>query len=343
MKRASARSSSSSSTRRRNVANVEQRLAQGLGIVVGDTDHDVADRGLLDRIDDTGCTEVDQPEPAVGQHHDVAGMRVGVVAAVDEHLLQHRAQERVGELDGGRAHGEEVARVAHAAAVEPFHHEDARGREVVEHARDTHGRVLGQVRADLRRVAGLDAVIELLLQAVAELLGEVDDPVVGTPGRAGLDRVRELRQRVEVAQHRLRDIRPLHLDDDRLAARELRPIGLPDGRGGDGLPVELGEHVLDGRLELLLEHRRDLLARDAGFTWSWRCDSSRATSSETRSARVDSTWPSLTNMPPASSSALRSRRGMGARRSAPSASTLERPIPIAGVRPWRAAIRVICA
>ena len=174
--------------------DAEQRLAQGLGIVVGDTDHDVADRGLLDRIDDTGCTEVDQPEPAVGQHHDVPGMRVGVVAAVDEHLLQHRAQERVGELDGGRAHGEEVARVAHAAAVEPFHHEDARGREVVEHARDTHGRVLGQVRADLRRVAGLDAVVELLLEAVAELLGEVDDPVVGTPGRAGLDRVRELRR-----------------------------------------------------------------------------------------------------------------------------------------------------
>ena len=93
----------------------EQRLAQGLGIVVGDTDHDVADRGLLDRIDDTGRTEVDQPEPAVGEHHDVARVRVGVVAAVDEHLLQHRAQERVGELDGGRAHGEEVARVADAA------------------------------------------------------------------------------------------------------------------------------------------------------------------------------------------------------------------------------------
>src|SRR5439155_1593056 len=49
-------------------------------------------------------------------------------------------------------------------------------------------------------------------------------------------------------------------------------------------------------------------ARGAGRTWSCSRPSSAAAWGEIRSVRVESTWPSFTNIPPHSSSARRSRR-----------------------------------
>src|SRR5262249_57810658 len=72
-------------------------------------------------------------------------------------------------------------------------------------------------------------------------------------------------------------------------------------------------------------------------TWSCRLDSSVARAGGSKSARVESTWPNLTKMPPASSSASLTAlaRACGER------PRLPRP-PAAGPRRWRNARRVSC-
>ena len=69
--------------------------------------------------------------------------------------------------------------------------------------------------------------------------------------------------------------------------------------------------------------------------------SSAMNSCGSRSRRVESTWPSLTNVTPPSSRASRSERASRARPSVV-ASSARRPPRRYGSRPWRARIRLIC-
>ena len=77
---------------------------------------------------------------------------------------------------------------------------------------------------------------------------------------------------------------PLHLDDDRLARVQPGPVGLADRGGGERLPVELGEDLVDGRAELRLEHRGDALLRTRPDT---RFCSSASSSQTSRRQQVD--------------------------------------------------------
>ena len=72
----------------------------------------------------------------------------------------------------------------------------------------------------------------------------------------------------------------------------------------------------------------------AGGTRSWSRPSSVVTEAGSMSVRVDRTWPSLTKIGPASSSASRSRR--------PSWAGSARRAPATPASPYRAAIRVSC-
>ena len=63
-------------------------------------------------------------------------MRVGVVLRVHEHLLEHAAQQVLGELAPVDAELVDRFGVAHADAVEPLHDEHPPRREVVEHRGD---------------------------------------------------------------------------------------------------------------------------------------------------------------------------------------------------------------
>jgi hypothetical protein len=85
-----------------------------------------------------------------------------------------------------------------------------------------------------------------------------------------------------------------------------------------------------------------IAAWGAGATRSWRRDSSAMTPGGTRSARVDRSWPSLTNMPPHSSRASRSRRAVGEPGST-SSCPWGRPRPSDGPNPCLTAIRMISA
>ena len=197
---------------------MQHGLAEQIGIALRHAHHHVADRGLLQRIDAAGGAEVDEGEPPVPQHHHVPGMRVGVVLRVHEHLLEHAAQQVLGELAPVDAELVDRFGVAHADAVEPLHDEHPPRREVVEHGGDPNVPAFIEVGGDVGRVARFDLEVELLAEAFRELVGEIAHAILHAPRRALLDDGGELVEDVEVAVHGIGDARPLHLDDDLLTA-----------------------------------------------------------------------------------------------------------------------------
>ena len=78
--------------------DLQHRLHDRVGVAPAHAGHQVAERGLLHRVEAAGRAEVDERELTVGEQHHVAGMRVGVEHALLQHLLEERAQQRVGEL-----------------------------------------------------------------------------------------------------------------------------------------------------------------------------------------------------------------------------------------------------
>jgi hypothetical protein len=136
---------------------------------------------------------------------------VGVEAAVDQHLAQGAAQQRLGQPGPVPAEGVDALDLAHADPVQPLHDQDpGRGQLAVD---GRHVDLIGGGHGggDLGGVAGLQPEVELLAQPVGELAGQVGHVVVGPPGGAGLGHPGQLGQHQQVVVDRLGDAGPLHL------------------------------------------------------------------------------------------------------------------------------------
>ena len=100
--------------------------------------------------------------------------------------------------------------------------------------------------------------VELALQRLGQMLDhgrDVDEPA---ETRAALGLLGEQFEQPEVAHDRVARVRPLDLDDDRLAALERGAVHLGDRAGRERDRVDRLEHVLPRHAELLLHHRNDL-------------------------------------------------------------------------------------
>jgi hypothetical protein len=161
-------------------------------------------------------------------------MGVGVEVAVDQHLAQAGAQQRLGQPGTVKAEGVDPLDLADADPVQPLHDQDPGRRQLGVDGRHVD-LVAGGQCGDLGRVAGLQPEVELLAQPVGELPGQLGHPVVGTPGGARLGHPGRLGQDLQVAVDRLGDARPLHLDHHRLATVQPAPVGLGDRGGGQRL------------------------------------------------------------------------------------------------------------
>ena len=102
-------------------------LAQELGVALRHCEHEVAEGGLLQRIEAGGGAEVDQGDaPSTVEHHHVARVRVGVEVTVDQHLVDHAAQQRARPDPHGPHRGRRRAiAIAHAHTVDPLHDQHA--------------------------------------------------------------------------------------------------------------------------------------------------------------------------------------------------------------------------
>ena len=137
-----------------------------------------------------------------------------------------------------------------------------RVREAGVHLRDAHlARSVTESRLHLDHGVGLAVEVELGSQPVGELREQLARPDVVAQRRATLRDVGEQRQRCEITLHDDVDAGSLDLHHDGLAG-EQPAVRLADRRGGERLPVELGEPLLDGVAELALEDRSHLVDRD---------------------------------------------------------------------------------
>ena len=294
--------------------DLEHRLGDRVGVAPAHPRHQLAERGLLHGVEAAGRAEVDEREAPVAQEHHVAGVRVGVEHALLQHLLEERAKEQVGDL---RALRRRARRPTRRRARSRRRATPSRARASVLSSSYTSGTTTrdpsGQVAADRARVARLDAEVELLAQAGAELVDEVHHVVLGAPRRAGLDDPTELVEHREVDGHRLVDPGADDLDHHRGTVGQRGPVYLTDRRGRDRIPVELREHVIDRCVELLLEHLGDVVAaRRLHLVLEQRELLDDVGRQESRSAST-AIWPSFTNIPPHCSSEMRRRRTVGAR------------------------------
>ena len=100
-------------------------------------------------------------------------------------------------------------------------------------------------------VGGLELVVELLVDAQPDLLR---DPLDVEAGRHPREQAHDHAEVLEVGADGAGDARVLHLDGDLAAVGERRAVDLADRRRRDRLGVELREDLVEGIVELGLDH-----------------------------------------------------------------------------------------
>ena len=249
------------------VAHAERResLRQGFDPLADGVDEETGEAGhvLVGQLPDHA--EVDEADLLRRlEHHDVRGVRVGMEEAVAEDHVHPRLGDQVREplplLDGIRVRVE----IPELNALEQLEREDPRARVAPEDPGHAHVRVPGEVTVELLGVSRLHPVVELLADGAGEFVDERDGVDELERLHAVANETRRLIHELEVGFDLARRIRPLHLDGDAASVRERRPVHLADRRGGDRLLLEVEEELLDGELELLLDHALDRRYRRPG-------------------------------------------------------------------------------
>ena len=206
-------------------------------------------------IEAPGRPEVDEAEGAVVEQQDVARVRVGMEVAVREHVSGHRVHQAVGQLDLIQTELRDPAPVGHAHALEALLHKHPWAQKLLVHEGDADARLRSGRGGQVDGVRGFEGKVELLAQVVREVLGDRRHAELSALRRPSLHGSSQVKHRGRVACHRLVDRRTLHLHHHRLPGLQTRRVGLRDRGGPDRIPVELGEHPIDGCPQLLLQLR----------------------------------------------------------------------------------------
>ena len=189
-------------------------------------------------------TQVQERQPTgVGVQHDVAGVWVGVEEAVDEQLLDGRPDERPRHplaVDGGV----QEIRPGGLDTRHEVHREDAVGAQLPMDGRHPDALDRRQHVGQSPGVIGLHGVVELLEDAVRELLHQADRIEVTGQPRPGLRHLRELGDDAEIGPDLGLHVGTLHLDHDLAAVLQRGPVHLRQGRCRERLG-------LDGSVEVL--------------------------------------------------------------------------------------------
>ncbi len=172
-------------------------------------------------------------------------MRIAVdhAVVVERHVprAEHVVGERVALLERG------VLEIGQALAIQPAHGQEAPGRQVRQHVRHMDRRLVAQHVAIERHVARLAPVVQLLAQALGQLLvdpGRVDRAVV-----AAIE-AEDQPQLAKIGLDRALDARILQLAGQRPAVLRGRPVDLAERGGGRGVERELLEPALPARTKL---------------------------------------------------------------------------------------------
>ena len=171
-----------------------------------------------------------------------------------QHLFECRAQQLLRERVAIDAGSFEPVGLGQRETLESFLDEQPARAQVAIDLRDADSRPRPEQHRHLLHCVGFVAEVDLLAQTLRELAQEVTRAHALAERRTALREVREQRKRSEIALEDFLDAGPLHLDDDGLTGTQSRAIRLPDRRGREWLPVELGKHLFDIGAEFGFEH-----------------------------------------------------------------------------------------
>ena len=155
----------------------------------------------------------------------------------------------------------EVGVVERHPVDELFAEDLARGELLVD-GRHVNVGVAYEVRREAAHVIGLDLEVDLLGERLLELVDQADgvvaaqlrDPLLGLVGEPAQDR--------EVGLDHLVEVGALDLEHHLAPVLEGRAVDLRDRGRGQGLVVELAEHLVHGAAELVLDELADPLAAE---------------------------------------------------------------------------------
>ena len=199
--------------------------------------------------------EVEQGKPPVGEHQDVARMRVGVEHPALGDLVHHAAQQRtrqVGPVEPTLV--DQLPGVAQADPVQPFDDEHVLGAQLLVHGRKHHRHasdgtlLIWPGRGDRRHVARLHPEVELIPDGSGEPAGDADGADRARPAGPVLEADRQPLQDVQVLFHGGPDPGALNLNGYRRAgggpAAQPSLVDLGDRCGRGRLWLQLGKRLL---------------------------------------------------------------------------------------------------
>ena len=193
---------------------------------------------LAARADDADRAEIEQREPVARQAQQIAGMRIAVKAAVDQHHVQHRLRPQIGHavrIDAGLA---QTFRIARGDPVDIVHHQQVFAGPLPMDARQ-HDRVLiREIGAQKIRIAPLTRKIQFVQQIAGQLIDHRHGVEPAQLGAGFLGQPDRLPDQAKIGFDDGANAGAADLEHHLLPVMQLGPVNLCHGRGGQRLPVE---------------------------------------------------------------------------------------------------------
>ena len=241
-------------------ADLVEQARDGVGIAQRNGEHEQDDRFLHALRQPADEAEVEQADPVPLDDDDVAGVRIAVEEPVGEELVEARVEDVPGELL--LVHAARVLQdFLELAALQFLERDHGLARQLAVQLRNHHVRPLRVVPGELLDVARFVLEIELEQHRAAEFGDDAGRRVDAGLLDHALEKPRQVEEEVGVGADLLLDNRPLHLDDDVLAALQPRAVDLRDRSRRHRFRIDPREQLVRGLAEALVDQLQHRLQR----------------------------------------------------------------------------------
>ena len=198
----------------------------------------------------TDHAEIDHANAAVAQVDDVAGVRIGVEAAVLQHHLQHDVGTAPGQLTAVQPGRIDAGQIAAGNTVDEILDVQALAGPLPVHFGNQDVVAPLEVAGDALGVAAFGGEIQFAAQRYGELLDHFGRAVAAQVGQARFDDLGQPCQQAQVGFHHVTDARAAHLQHHLAAVMQARAMGLGQRGGGHRGFIEEGEHLRRRRAQV---------------------------------------------------------------------------------------------
>ena len=243
---------------------VEQRVGQRCGIACTQGQDEGQELLLPPGADMADQAEVEQRQPIARQAEQVAGVRIAMKAAVDQHHVEHQRRAEVGNGGGIDPGGAQAVPVARRQAGDIVHHQHGFAAVAPVDGRNDDRRIVGKVGAQAIGIAAFIGEVQLLQHRVQQL----PDQRLGLEAAgflaAGLHDAGEMGDEPQVGLHRLANAGSAYLHDDVGAVLQSGAMHLRHRGRGERDRIEAGKGGFGGLAQRVLQPRAQRFERQGG-------------------------------------------------------------------------------